>query len=231
MFAVRALRGESLRVEADHESLVAAGVGGHAEIVVGDEAVTLRLEHGSQLRFSLITPGHGTAGEEVIDHVAVRTAPTGQSDAEWRGGRASWTGKSWRCRSIGSGILDVLIDVPGYAPIVRAEVAVTRGVTDLGAFPLSRGGCVRVQVRMRPGEVIPVLWATITSVSGEPYSRGADRSEDGLTLLIRGLRAGGHRVVVGMTEIDGGLPRTRVLMEEEIDLYAGSDTSLQVDLR
>lgn len=230
-FAVRALRGESLRVKADHESLVPAEVGGDAEIVVGDEAVTLRLEHGSQMQFTLVTPGAGTAGEEGIGLVAVRMAPTGENDAEWRGGPASWTGKCWQCRCVESGILDVLIDVPGYAPIVRTEVAVTRRVTDLGALPLSCGGRVRVQVRTRPGEVIPVLWATVRSVSGEHYSRGADRSEDGVTLLIRGLRAGRHRVVVGMTEIDGGLPRTRVLLEEEIDLYTDSDTSLQVDLR
>jgi hypothetical protein len=205
-----------------HPVLAPSPEGGVVTLASPREDVVLRLGRGPTLSFRPVpAPATQRLGpvRVLVFHGEPTGAPVSEHSVVLDGGVA-------RCGGFAPGRVTLWIDVPDLAPLVKRDVELADGETDLGEVALGRGSSVRIRLETRAGASPPRVHVFASSTSGPSYSRQTNSNGDG-DVVLRGLGAGRFRLRVNAIMDAGGAPP----MEQEVVVDGVNDVLVPLDLR
>jgi RNA polymerase sigma factor (sigma-70 family) len=222
-FTVSIPRDRAVSLTPVHPLLAPAKDGGVVVVRGATNEVILRLTNGRTARVHLTPPPSSPFGSRTSVRL-FRGAPGAEPISTHEGVLAVGL---LRFGHFEPGTYTLWIDTPGYAPAVVPGVVLSEGSTDLGTVRLSRGASIRVQVKVRRGQVSPHVYVSARCLSEPGYQRD-ENGHGAETVVLRGLAPGRYRVtgrevpevfVIGVDMPDPTLDETvEICGEEEVEL-------------
>lgn len=236
-FRVRALRGESVVLEAWHPLLAPALQGGRVVARGGADGVRLRLERAGGVAF-VIPALEANQGKDPRrnrsfrgNQVLVEAFPATGGESAVKQVYAMAEDGVYRIGGLRAGRYTLRIVVDGWAPYERVGVQIgEQADTDLGVVQLDRGTVVRVHIlgHANADETL-TAWANAQRLGERSYWRnGGGQVKPGEPIEVQGLGPGRWKVMIyaqsGAMMWSGGPP----LLEKEIEVDGTTPIDLEI---
>lgn len=198
----------------------------------------LRLVQGALLRFTLPSdaaprpgpPGMPPPPASGVRVLLFRGAPAG---TPLHSVDAQHDGEAWVAGGYEPGTYTLWLDPLAGPPLLRPDVVLGPGATDLGALDPGPGSRLRVRVKGREGTAVPRLSVWAVHQGEPPYQRGTNSPGGEGDVLVTGLGPGRFRVtaapVMGVLGVGGDGRGFRIDQVVEVD--GTNEVVLDLDLR
>ncbi len=229
-FRIRLGRNRTSTLYVTHPTLRAAQNGGRVRVRGSESSVTLRLERGGEARFRITTPktegppGPGAASAGV----RIRLFKGAVGPEPLRTIRPVKDGDGYRFGGFEPGVYTLVIETGNaHVPVVKKNVTLGDGTTDLGAIDPKKGTTLRVRLGRR--DKATRLWVTAVRKDEPTYTRTGSSREPGGDAVCSGLGAGTYAVTVRSVGAIGG--GAGVLFEQNVSVDGRAERVIEVSGR
>ncbi len=240
-FKIRGVAGQEVMLMVRHPVLGVAGGNTNIAVVAGGGPITITMVAGSEIHFKHPDTPEPKDPSSTSGAIPVPSMPMPGGGGQVRvvvfeGGTLEKTVKSinptlkgttWRLGGLPPGKYTLWIEAYQKAPIIKKNVTVGEGVTDLGMLQQPVGATIRVRVATQ-SDTKPQTWVQVHH-QGEPkYQRSMWlQMADGKDLVVKGLGAGRFKVTVRVFG-QGFVNNQEPIYDEEVELDGTGETVIDV---